>query len=71
MQYVKGRDWYFYGTDTAALDFLLTVAAAWALATWRWNMSIWMVILLLTSFAAHPIFASDDSMANNMNFQRN
>ena len=53
-----------YGTDTAAIDFVLTVAAAWLLATWKYNVSIWMFILLCLSFIAHEIWVDNDNIVN-------
>jgi len=52
------------GTDTAALDFALTFLAAWGLALWRYNVSIWMVALIVLSWALHAAFVPVDSMAN-------
>lgn len=54
-----------YGTDTAAIDFGLTVAAAWFLATYKYNVSIWMLILLSLSMLAHWAFVDDNNIVNN------
>jgi hypothetical protein len=53
-----------YGTDTAAVDFVLTVAAAWFLATYKYNVSIWMIILLGLSLIAHRAFVDEDNIVN-------
>jgi len=53
------------GTNTAAIDFSLTVAAAWYLATLKYNVSIWMIILLGLGMLAHFFLVDEDNIVHH------